>query len=97
MNENLFTVLSRGQSDGLPNGSPDRQDQPFLTALSGASQTYGQVLERSSRFAGALHEAGVKPGDRVLVKVGTQRRNLKKGKLGDTPGFRPSVIYTREG
>jgi len=41
----------------------------YDSAMTGASRTlsYGQLLELTARFAGVLHEHGVRRGDRVIV------------------------------
>ena len=52
---------------GLCPGGLDRT-RPFI--LSGdAIVTYGDMLDRSARYARALVDAGVKPGDRVTVQA----------------------------
>jgi crotonobetaine/carnitine-CoA ligase len=46
----------------------DRPDACYLVApLEGASWTYGEILAQAERVGGALHAAGARFGDRVLI------------------------------
>ena len=47
----------------------DRFDRPFLVEPDGGRTTYGDIDERSARFAGALLAMGVRPGDRVATQL----------------------------
>ena len=61
MESNLFEVL-RKPSDG-------KTEKIFLRDPDGEPLTYSEVFKMSGRYSAALHECGVKEGDRVLVKV----------------------------
>lgn len=50
-------------------GSIPAPDRLFMTTDDGRSMTYGDMLAGSARFAHALLQAGVAPGDRVAVQV----------------------------
>jgi malonyl-CoA/methylmalonyl-CoA synthetase len=58
--DNFYAKLKRG-FDGA-------RIKPFLT-LPGAQHSYGEIDARSARIAGALMEAGARPGDRIVVQV----------------------------
>ncbi len=58
--DNFYATLKR-RFDGA-------RTKPFLT-LPGAQLTYGEIDARSARIAGALIEAGARPGDRIVVQV----------------------------
>lgn len=61
MSHNLYDVLHGAFSRRL--------DQDFLRPPRGEATTYGDMVERSARFATCLREAGAGPGDRVVVQV----------------------------
>jgi malonyl-CoA/methylmalonyl-CoA synthetase len=44
-------------------------DRPFLERLDGERLTYGGLMAATARFANALGELGVRPGDRVALQV----------------------------
>src|SRR3982750_3188565 len=48
-----------------------RGDSTAVVELGGPSLTYSQVWQRSVRVADGLRDAGVAPGDRVAVRLGT--------------------------
>ncbi|MBL8583201.1 MAG: AMP-binding protein, partial [Rhizobiaceae bacterium] len=58
---NLFSTIATGVAD------PSR---PFLVTTEGERLTYGDMLERSARYANALVALGVAKGDRVAVQTG---------------------------
>ncbi len=58
--DNFYATLKR-RFDGA-------RTKPFLT-LPGAQLSYGEVDARAARIAGALIEAGARPGDRIVVQV----------------------------
>ncbi len=60
MTENLYATFRLDQVD---------PHKPFLRTPAGRALTYGELAAGSARFAGALVELGVKPGDRVAVQV----------------------------
>lgn len=60
MNRNIFAIIK--------NNEPDEQSV-FITEPGGGSVTYGDMFERTARYANAMVELGVKPGDRVAVCV----------------------------
>lgn len=43
--------------------------RPFLIVPGGRMWTYGELVERSQRFAGALRARGLQPGDRLIAQV----------------------------
>jgi len=60
-NRNLFSLIRR---------RIDRPDAPLIVSVSGeADLTYGDMMDRSARFADALASLGVAPGDRVAAQV----------------------------
>ncbi|MHB8659170.1 MAG: long-chain fatty acid--CoA ligase [Solirubrobacteraceae bacterium] len=48
-----------------------------VTADGVERSNYGEVVERSRRLAGALHELGIRPGDRVATFGWNSRRHLE--------------------
>ncbi|WP_420606462.1 AMP-binding protein [Novosphingopyxis sp.] len=60
MSENIFSTFAKAAAR-----NPERT---FLEGLDYAFR-YGEMLDYSARVAGALREAGLKPGDRVVVQV----------------------------
>jgi fatty-acyl-CoA synthase len=48
-----------------------------VTAAGIERSTYGEVLERARRLASALHELGIRPGDRVATFGWNSRRHLE--------------------
>jgi malonyl-CoA/methylmalonyl-CoA synthetase len=61
MVDNLFELF-RGRF-------PADRTRPFIETPSGAVLSYGGLEAQSARFAHALVEAGVSPGDRVAVQI----------------------------
>ena len=61
MSDNLFTFLRRH--------FPAELDTPLLETPEGRVVTYGRMEQLAGRYASALAELGVKPGDRVAVQV----------------------------
>ncbi len=61
MSDNLFETLHAGFAG--------RMERPFLAAPDAAPLSYGEVVQRSAAFAGALRAVRVDVGDRVLVQV----------------------------
>ncbi|MBZ9559740.1 MULTISPECIES: malonyl-CoA synthase [unclassified Modicisalibacter] len=61
MNHNLFATFAERMHE--------RGDAPFVTTRDGHGYSYRQALETTARLAGALHQLGVRPGDRVAVQV----------------------------
>ncbi len=55
--------------DSFRERMPDA-DRIALHTVDGADLTYGDLLAQSARFANALVDLGVKPGDRVAVQTG---------------------------
>src|ERR1700737_4933077 len=62
----------------------DRAEQLFterelvsITADGVERTTYGEVAQRARRLAGALHELGIRPGDRVATFGWNSRRHLE--------------------
>jgi len=49
---------------------------PFLTSSGGSSRTYGEIDMLARRMAGALTNAGAKPGDRIAVQVEKSAENV---------------------
>ncbi|MCU1619047.1 MAG: putative fatty-acid--CoA ligase, partial [Modestobacter sp.] len=45
-------------------------DRTAVIELDGPSVTYAELWERAGRVAGGLRDAGVRPGDRVAVRLG---------------------------
>jgi len=60
MDDNLFALIRRSISD---------ESHVFLETGDGRTITYGEMLTTSAKFAHALRQWGVKPGDRVAVQV----------------------------
>ena len=60
MNANLFALVETSVTD------PAR---PCLTDATGATMTYGKLLAGARRYAAALVDLGVTPGDRVAVQT----------------------------
>ena len=48
---------------------PADRSSPFIEVPGGATWTYAQLESQSARYAHALIDSGVKPGDRVAVQV----------------------------
>lgn len=67
MNANIFAAFE----------SIARQagDAPFLETDDGQILSYAQMLDTTARYAHALTELGVQPGDRVAVQVDKSARN----------------------
>lgn len=53
-----------------------RAGRIFLRVPGGETLTYADVDRRSARFAGALRELGVEPGDRVVVQIDKSTDNV---------------------
>ncbi len=53
--------------------SPNR---PFLSIPGGRRWTFGEIDALAARIAGALHEAGARPGDRVAAQVEKSAENV---------------------
>ncbi|MBM3348025.1 MAG: AMP-binding protein, partial [Betaproteobacteria bacterium] len=47
----------------------DSRDRPFIAFENGESFDYGQAVGRAASIAQALREAGLAPGDRVLLAL----------------------------
>ncbi len=60
MTENLFTLMRERIADPA---------KIFIERVDGTTYGYGDVLDLSARFAEALADLGVKPGDRVATQV----------------------------
>jgi len=45
-------------------------DRPAVVELDGPQVSYAELAQRASRVAGGLRDAGVRPGDRVAVRLG---------------------------
>jgi len=45
-------------------------DRPAVLELDGPSVSYAQLWARAARVAGGLRDAGVRPGDRVAIRLG---------------------------
>ncbi len=60
MTENFFTLMRERIADPA---------KIFIERVDGATYSYGDVLDLSARFAEALVDLGVKPGDRVATQV----------------------------
>jgi len=50
--------------------------RPFLTIPDGRRWTFGEIDALAARFAGALANAGAKPGDRIAVQVEKSAENV---------------------
>lgn len=61
MNHNLFATFATRMGE--------RGTALFITTREGIDYSYAEALTMSARLAGALHELGVQPGDRVAVQV----------------------------
>jgi acyl-CoA synthetase (AMP-forming)/AMP-acid ligase II len=68
----------------LVRGIAERAEQLFsarevvsVTATGIERSTYGEVVERARRLASALHELGIRPGDRVATFGWNSRRHLE--------------------
>ena len=51
-------------------------DAPFLIDGTGGETGFAEFLALAARIAGALTEAGLRPGDRVAAQVGKSREAL---------------------
>lgn len=60
MNHNLFARIER---------SVDRPGAPFIWTPDGTVVSYGEAMAASARYAHALTDLGVRPGDRIAVQV----------------------------
>lgn len=61
MNSNLYSLFEAG--------FPADRGETFIVMANGYERTYGDLEAISARYAHALVDAGVKPGDRVAVQV----------------------------
>ena len=50
-------------------GRHANNDETFLILPDGQEQSYGEFVRLAARFAAALVEAGIAPGDRVAIQV----------------------------
>lgn len=53
-----------------------RQEHPALVVPGGATWTYGDLDRRAAAYAGAFSDAGLSPGDRVVVQVPKSLENV---------------------
>lgn len=60
MNQSLFALLEKTVADS---------GRRFLTDATGTTVTYGELLDGARRYAAALAELGVEPGDRIAVQT----------------------------
>ncbi len=56
-------------ADWIEAAARDRPQRPFLLTPSGQELSYASLRDQSRRFAAALMQRGVAPGDRVAVQV----------------------------
>jgi malonyl-CoA/methylmalonyl-CoA synthetase len=53
----------------IESAARDQPDRPFLKTPAGSAMSYASLRDRSGRFAAALMQRGVEPGDRVAVQA----------------------------
>jgi long-chain acyl-CoA synthetase len=65
-----YTAVSGTVVDALRATVERHGDRTAIVELGGGTVTYAQLWERAARVAGGLRDAGVRPGDRVAIRLG---------------------------
>ncbi|WP_249933117.1 AMP-binding protein [Blastococcus sp. CCUG 61487] len=65
-----YTGLPRTVVDMLRSTVERHPDRTAIVELGGPSVTYAELWDRALRVAGGLRDAGVRPGDRVAIRLG---------------------------
>ncbi len=63
------TACAADPADWIESAARDQPQRPFLRTPAGRELSYASLRDQSRRFAAALMQRGVAPGDRVAVQV----------------------------